>query len=69
VTLLTGSAATWRFTWQDGRVDVAVLRLLASVDTSAGPQSYELTVAAPLAAFGRMAAIFRQMLPTFLPLP
>jgi eukaryotic-like serine/threonine-protein kinase len=69
VTLLTGSAATWRFTWQDGRVDVAVMRLLASVDTSAGTQSYELTVAAPLAGFGRMAAIFRQMLPTFQPLP
>jgi eukaryotic-like serine/threonine-protein kinase len=69
VTLLTGPAATWRFTWQDGRVDVAVLRLLASVDTSAGTQSYELTVAAPSAAFGRTAAIFRRMLPTFQPLP
>jgi eukaryotic-like serine/threonine-protein kinase len=69
VTLLSEPAATWLFTWQDGRVNVAVLRLLASVDTSAGTQSYELTAAAPAAAFGRTAAIFRRMLPTFQPLP
>jgi eukaryotic-like serine/threonine-protein kinase len=60
----------WRFHWQEPGVgQVEVLEVFFTLTTSAGQQSYALTVSAPAARFVADRAIFRQALQTFEPLP
>jgi eukaryotic-like serine/threonine-protein kinase len=62
--------ATWRFHWQEpGAGRVGVLEVLFTLTTSAGPQSYALTVSAPAARFVAIRAVFYKALQTFGPLP
>jgi eukaryotic-like serine/threonine-protein kinase len=64
------AAATWRFSWKPaGRPRTAVLMLLVTLPTSAGPQSYTLTVSAPAASFAAAKSAFGQALVTFRPFP
>ena len=62
-------AAIWRYHWDDDGVRIAVLQVLFTLSTSAGRQSYDLTVSAPSAHFASVSAIFRRALLTFRPLP
>jgi Protein kinase domain len=66
--LLGAPDAAWRFSWQDGATRTGVLKVLVTVDTAAGTQSYELAVSAPSAGFAPAQAIFRRALATFQPL-
>jgi hypothetical protein len=62
--------AIWRFSWHQGgagRIDV--LKLLTTVTTPAGTQSYVLTLSASPAGFPAAREIFRRALQTFEPLP
>jgi hypothetical protein len=62
--------ATWRFHWQQpGFGRIGVLEVLFTLTTSAGPQSYALTVSAPAAGFVAARATFLTALQTFKPLP
>jgi eukaryotic-like serine/threonine-protein kinase len=62
--------AIWRFHWQEPGVgQIGVLEVFFTLTTSAGNQSYALTVSAPQARFIAVRAIFRQALQTFAPLP
>jgi eukaryotic-like serine/threonine-protein kinase len=63
-------AATWRFSWKPaGAARTAVLTLLATLPTPAGPQAYALTVSSPAASFAAAKAAFGQALVTFQPRP
>jgi hypothetical protein len=61
--------AVWRFTWRQGIGRASTTDLLVGLETTAGEQSYALSVAAPklnsLAADG----VYLQMLRTFQPAP
>jgi hypothetical protein len=62
--------AIWRFHWQEPGVgQIGVLEVFFTLTTSAGKQSYALTVSAPEARFIAVRAIFHQALQTFAPLP
>jgi len=62
--------AIWRFHWQEPGVSrIGVLELLFTLTTSAGEQSYALTVSAPASRFLAVRAIFRTTVQTFEPLP
>jgi tRNA A-37 threonylcarbamoyl transferase component Bud32 len=61
---------TWRFHWQEAVVGrIAVLQVLFTLTTSAGNQSYALTVSVPAANFPAIRAVFGEALQTFTPLP
>jgi hypothetical protein len=63
-------AATWQYSWKPGGgVRTAVLSLLVMLPTSAGSQSYTLTVSSPAASFAAARSAFGQALLTFAPLP
>jgi hypothetical protein len=63
-------AATWRYSWKPaGGARTAVLALLVTLPTSAGPQSYALTVSSPAASFAAARTAYGQALVTFQPLP
>jgi hypothetical protein len=62
--------AVWQFSWRrpaGGRM--SVLDLLVSLNTSAGEQSYALSISAPKPDATAAQAIFQQMLQTFKPVP
>ena len=60
----------WRFSWDRGGVGrIDVLKLLTTVTTPAGTQTYVLTLSAPPAGFPAATEIFRRALQTFQPLP
>jgi hypothetical protein len=60
----------WRFWWQQhGLGRIAVLKILCTLPTSAGKQSYALTVSARAANFAAAHAVFETALRTFKPLP
>ena len=62
--------AIWRFHWQEPGVSrIGVLELLFTLTTSAGEQSYALTVSAPASRFLAVRAVFRTTVQTFGPLP
>jgi serine/threonine protein kinase len=59
-------AATWRFNWRQHSLGhVAVLELLFSLKTAAGPQDYALSVSAPALAFPAARGVFDEALHTF----
>jgi hypothetical protein len=63
-------AATWRYSWKPGGgARTAVLSLLVTLPTSAGSQSYALTISSPAATFAAARSAFGQALVTFAPLP
>jgi eukaryotic-like serine/threonine-protein kinase len=68
-TLLGAPDAAWRFSWQDGATRTEVLVLLLSMDTASGTQPYALAVSAPAGTFPATAAVLREALGTFRPLP
>jgi tRNA A-37 threonylcarbamoyl transferase component Bud32 len=62
--------AIWGFHWQEPGVgQVGVLEVLFTLTTSAGQQSYALSVSASAARFVALRVIFHQALQTFAPLP
>ena len=63
-------AATWRYSWKPGGgARTSVLSLLVTLPTSAGSQSYALTVSSPAATFAAASSAFGQALATFASLP
>jgi hypothetical protein len=59
-------AATWRFNWRQRSLGhVAVLELLFSLETTAGPQNYALSVSAPALGFPAARTAFDEVLHTF----
>ena len=62
--------AVWQYSWRrpaGGRM--SVLDLLVRINTSAGEQSYALSISAPKPGAAAAQAIFQQMLQTFKPVP
>ena len=63
-------AATWRYSWKPGGgARTEALSLLVTLPTSAGSQSYALTISSPAATFAAARSAFGQALVTFAPLP
>ncbi|HEU5420709.1 MAG TPA: serine/threonine-protein kinase [Streptosporangiaceae bacterium] len=59
-------AATWRYSWKPaGGARTAVLSLLVTLPTRAGPQSYALTVSSPAGPLAAARAAYGQALATF----
>jgi hypothetical protein len=61
--------ARWRFGYRQAAGRVVVLDLLVRLATSAGEQSYALSMSAPRPEAAAAAEFFRQLLQTFRPAP
>jgi hypothetical protein len=59
----------WRYHWLDASTKIMVLQVLFTLNTSAGPQSYDLTVSSPAANFAARQATFATSLSSLKPLP
>ena len=61
--------AVWRFRWRPGGGRMSAIDLLVGLDTTAGEQSYALSMSAPKPDALAAGVVFLQMLRTFQPAP